>query len=77
LENSLGIDFTLGSLPAGIKGGDLALQDLTTYASVTDVTWFYHRGGCPRGKTRVVYGPGTDPVAAGRVMAACVPNSQS
>jgi hypothetical protein len=76
-ENSLGIDFTLGSLPAGIKGGDLQLQDLMTYASITDVTWFYHRGGCPRGKTRVVYGPGTDPVAAGRVMAACVPNGQS
>jgi len=75
-ENTLGINFTLGSLPAHIAGGDMKLQDLTTYASVTDVTWYYKRG-CPRGKTRVVYGPGTDPVAAGRVMAACVPNGQA
>jgi hypothetical protein len=75
-ENTLGIDFTLGSLPAHISGGDLKLQDLMTYASITSVTWTYIRG-CPKRHTRVVFGPGTDPVAAGRVMAACVPRGEA
>ena len=75
-ENEVGIDFTLGSLPAHITGGDAKLQDLMTYASITDVTWSF-RNGCRKGYTRVLYGPGTDPVAAGRVMAACVPNREA
>lgn len=74
-ENTLGIDFTLGSLPAHVQGGAVKLEDLMTYGSITDVTWYY-KSGCPRGDTRVVYGPGTDPVAAGRVSAACVPNRE-
>lgn len=71
LENSLGFNFTLGTLPGHIMGGGVKLQDLMTYGSITWASWKYEKG-CPRGHTRVVFAYHTDPVAAGRILAACV-----
>ncbi len=71
-ENDLGANFTLGGIK-GVIGPTLSLEDLTTYGSITSVTWSYEKG-CPKGDTRIVYGYHNDPVAAGRVLAACAPN---
>jgi hypothetical protein len=73
-ENGMGIDFTLGG-DENFTGGSLSLQDLMTYASITSATWSYVKG-CGRGYTRVLYGYRNDPVAAGRVLAACEKNSK-
>jgi len=74
-ENEVGIGFSLGSLPHGISGGSISLEDLTTYGSITSVTWTY-RKGCRRGDVRVVWGRHDDPVNASRVMSSCVPRGQ-
>jgi len=74
-ENDVSLGFSLGSLPHGISGGSISLEDLTTYGSITSVTWTY-RKGCKRGDVRVVWGVHDDPVDATRVMASCVPHSQ-
>jgi hypothetical protein len=74
-ENSIGADFTLGSLPGGIVGGGLLLEDLTTYASITSVAWSYKRG-CRNGHVRVIWGYHADPVVASRIFASCVPVRQ-
>jgi hypothetical protein len=71
-ENDLGVDFTMGPLPEGDIGTSIHLEDLMTYATITSVTWTYING-CPDGDTRVIWGHHTDPVAATRVMASCVP----
>jgi hypothetical protein len=72
-ENYNGIDFSLGKLPVvnnvQVAGGSLKLGTLMTYGSITDVSWSYKKG-CPH--TRYVWGVGTDPVAATRVMASCI-----
>jgi hypothetical protein len=54
---------------------DKLLEDLTTYGSITSVTWTY-RKGCRRGYVRVVWGARDDPVDASRVMSSCVPLRQ-
>lgn len=74
-ENEVGLGFSLGGLPHGISGGSLSLQDVTTYGSVTSVSWSY-RKGCRRGDVRVVWGVHDDPVHAPRVMSSCVPRRQ-
>jgi hypothetical protein len=75
-ENYRGTDFTLGGLPDGLPGGHYGTADLTTYASVTSVTWSYIQG-CPRGDVRAIWGHGTDPFDARRVMASCVRSQHS
>jgi hypothetical protein len=74
-ENDVDLGFSLGSLPHGISGGSISLEDITTYGSITSVTWTY-RSGCKRGDVRVVWGARDDPVDATRVMSSCVPRSQ-
>jgi hypothetical protein len=54
-------------------GGSVNLADLTTYASVTSVTYNYVRG-CPKGSKRVLWGHGVDPGAARRIQANCFPD---
>jgi hypothetical protein len=71
VENSQGTDFTLGSLPGGISGGHFGIADLTTYGSITSVSWTFTKG-CPSGYKRAVWGHGIDPVEAGRALASCV-----
>jgi hypothetical protein len=53
-------------------GGSVNLADLTTYASVTSVTYNYVKG-CPRGSKRVLWGHGIDPGVARRIQANCFP----
>ena len=78
-ENEIGIGFTLGDLSKYLVGGSMKLQDLMTYGSITEVTWTYQntrKNHCGRGYTRVLFAYHTDPVAAGRIQAACEPNSK-
>jgi hypothetical protein len=63
-----------GYLPTACRLS-ISLEDLTTYGSITSLTWAYRRG-CRRGDVRVVWGGHDDPVNAPRVMASCVPRRQ-
>jgi hypothetical protein len=74
-SNSVGNAFTLGNLPGHIVGGGITVNDTTTYGSITSVAWQCRRG-CPSGRSRVVWGQKTDPVAATRVQPDCLPNSR-
>jgi len=54
-------------------GGSVHISSITTYASITSVTYNYRRG-CPSGHSRVIWGHGTDPGEVPRVQANCFDN---
>jgi hypothetical protein len=57
-------------------GGDLVMDDLTTYGSITEVDYNYLANGmCPSGNTRVIWGHSNDPGVVKRLEANCFSNS--
>ena len=79
-ENDMGQTFTLGPIPGWMAGGGITQHDLVTYGGITSVTWTYRNtreNRCGRGYTRVLFAYQTDPVGAGRILAACEPSSKA
>jgi hypothetical protein len=75
-QNNLGATFTMGPVPRGTAGAWMPLRDKLLFGDITTITWSYIKG-CPAGRSRVLWGQGTDPVVARQVMASCVRSKDS